>query len=402
MNKVLVGAASGSSTTAVGAVVMAGVVASLQVGKVAIAVPQLSTDFGLDLTMVGWLMAVFSLLGVVGAIPVGAWIARAGGRRLLFAGLLAIAVGSAIGATAHGMAALLLGRVIEGAGFVLITIAGPAVLERIAPPGHKDLAFAVWSCFMPAGMAIALFLGAVLDGWRGFWLGNAVLAGVLALLVLQAVARDPRQENEAAAASWRGMGRDLGETARAGAPTLLAASFAIYSLQFFALFSFLPVLLIERMGVSVGTAGLLSAAACCVNVVGNLAAGVLLQRGVPRWLLMAAASTVMGIAALGIFLPLLGEAPVFVLCMVFSGVGGLLPATVIGTAALAAPGPRLVPMAMGLLMLGSNFGQMVGPLVVGGAVDALGWSAAATIVAIAGGVGVLLAFSLRSRLRHMP
>lgn len=255
---------------------------------------------------------------------------------------------------------------------------------------------------MPAGMAIALFLGAVLDGWRGFWLGNAVLAGVLALLVLQAVARDPRQENEAAAASWRGMGRDLGETARAGAPTLLAASFAIYSLQFFALFSFLPVLLIERMGVSVGTAGLLSAAACCVNVVGNLAAGVLLQRGVPRWLLMAAASTVMGIAALGIFLPLLGEAPVFVLCMVFSGVGGLLPATVIGTAALAAPGPRLVPMAMGLLMLGSNFGQMVGPLVVGGAVDALGWSAAATIVAIAGGVGVLLAFSLRSRLRHMP
>lgn len=107
--------------------------------------------------MVGWLMAVFSLLGVVGAIPVGAWIARAGGRRLLFTGLLAIAVGSAIGAAAHGMAALLLGRVIEGAGFVLITIAGPAVLERIAPPARKDLAFAIWSCFMPAGMAIALW-----------------------------------------------------------------------------------------------------------------------------------------------------------------------------------------------------------------------------------------------------
>jgi hypothetical protein len=45
----------------VGMVVIAGVVAALQVGKVAIAVPQLRADFGLDLSMVGWLMAMFSL-----------------------------------------------------------------------------------------------------------------------------------------------------------------------------------------------------------------------------------------------------------------------------------------------------------------------------------------------------
>jgi predicted MFS family arabinose efflux permease len=150
------------------------------------------------------------------------------------------------------------------------------------------------------------------------------------------------------------------------------------------------------------TAGLLSAVACCANIVGNVVAGMLLERGVPRWTLVAAASMVMGVAALGIFLPVLGEMPAFVLCMVFSGVGGLLPATLIGTAAVAAPSPRLVPMAMGLLMLGSNLGQMVGPLVVGGAVDALGWSAAGVIVAAAGAVGVLLAFALRSSLRHLP
>jgi predicted MFS family arabinose efflux permease len=380
----------------VGMVVLAGVVASLQVGKVAIAVPQLRTDFGLDLTMVGWLMAMFSLLGVVGAIPVGAWIARAGDQRLLVTGLLAIAVGSTTGAMAHGMSALLLGRVIEGFGFVLITIAGPAVLQRIVAPGGKDLAFAIWSCFMPAGIAIALFIGSVLDGWRGFWLGNAALAGLLAVLVLLAVSRDSRRDSDGASATaWRDMGRDATTTVKAGAPTLIAASFAVYSLQFFALFSFLPVLLIERMGVSVGTAGLLSAVACCANIAGNLAAGVLLKRGVARWILVAAASTVMGLSALGIFLPVLGEMPTFVLCLVFSGVGGVLPATLIGTSAIVAPESRLVPMAVGLLMLGSNLGQMVGPVVVGGAVDALGWSAAAAIVAVAGGLGVLLAFGLR-------
>ncbi|MET3495987.1 MFS transporter [Variovorax boronicumulans] len=384
----------------VGMVVLAGVVASLQVGKVAIAVPQLREEFGLGLSMVGWLMAMFSLLGVMGAIPVGAWVARAGDRRLVLVGLAAIAAGSSVGALAQGIAVLLLGRAIEGLGFVLITIAGPAVLQRIAAPAGKDLAFALWSCFMPAGMAIALFIGAMLDGWRGFWFGNAALAVVVLALVLLAVAREDRSGSALPAPSLRDIGRDAAATARAGAPSLIAVSFVVYSLQFFALFSFLPVLLIERMGVSVGTAGMLSALACAANIVGNLAAGMLLTRGVSRWLLVAVASAAMGLAAPGIFLHVLGGTSTFVLCLVFSAVGGLLPATLIGTSAVVAPAPRLVPIAVGLLMLGSNFGQMIGPVTVGAAVDALGWNAAAAIVAGAGGVGVLIALGLRRAMRR--
>lgn len=376
-------------------VVAAGVVASLQVGKVAIAVPQLRTDFGLDLSMVGWLMATFSLLGVVGAVPVGAWVARAGDRRLLVAGLLAIAIGSMVGAWAQGIAMLLIGRVVEGLGFVLITIAGPSVLQRMVAPGGKDLAFAIWSCFMPAGIAIALFSGSLPGSWRGLWLGNAALAGLIAVLVLAGVSRGASANTREAPVSWRSMARDAAATAKASAPALIAASFVIYSLQFFALFSFLPVLLIERMGVGTATAGQLSAAACCVNVAGNLAAGMLLQRGIARWLLAALASAAMGIASIGIFLPVLGAVPAFVLCLVFSGAGGLLPATLIGTSPIVAPSTRLVPMSMGLLMLGSNLGQMIGPVIVGGAVDSLGWPAAAAIVALAGAMGVLLALGLR-------
>lgn len=376
-------------------VVAAGVVASLQVGKVAIAVPQLRADFGLDLSMVGWLMATFSLLGVAGAVPVGAWVARAGDKRLLVAGLLAIAIGSMVGAWAQGIATLLIGRVVEGLGFVLITIAGPSVLQRMVAPGGKDLAFAIWSCFMPAGIAIALFSGSLPGGWRGLWLGNAALAALIAVLVLAGVSRGASGSAREALVSWRSMARDAAATAKAGAPALIAASFVIYSLQFFALFSFLPVLLIERMGVGTATAGQLSAVACCVNVAGNLAAGMLLKHGIARWLLAALASALMGISAIGIFLPVLGALPAFVLCLVFSGAGGLLPATLIGTSPIVAPSTRLVPMSMGLLMLGSNVGQMIGPVIVGGAVDSLGWPAAAAIVALAGAMGVLLALGLR-------
>ena len=57
------------------------------------------------------------------------------------------------------------------------------------------------------------------------------------------------------------------------ATVLLASTFALYSLMFFALFAFLPVLLMERMDVTYRDAGLLSALASAVNISGNLAAG---------------------------------------------------------------------------------------------------------------------------------
>ncbi len=56
--------------------------------------------------------------------------------------------------------------------------------------------------------------------------------------------------------------------------------FALYSLMFFALFSFLPILLTARLGVSSQSAGGLSAGGRRRNVLGNLAAGNLLARGV--------------------------------------------------------------------------------------------------------------------------
>ncbi|MDW4809958.1 MFS transporter, partial [Escherichia coli] len=85
-------------------------------------------------------------------------------------------------------------------------------------------------------------------------------------------------------------------------------------------------------GVSSQGAGGLSALAAAGNVLGNLAAGNLLARGVSRPLLIAVAALVMGASALGIFLPVLGGWGAFVLCLLFSATGGLIPATLLATA----------------------------------------------------------------------
>ncbi|MBO9355206.1 MFS transporter [Bordetella petrii] len=382
--------------TTVATVIACGIVAAIQVGKPAIAGPVLQADLGLNLDALGWLTGIFVLLGVVGGIPAGLVVGSAGGRRVLAAGLLAAAGGAALGAASASYGGLLASRILEGAGFLFITVAAPSVLQRsdVVRPRDRDMALALWSCFMPAGIAIAMLAGPLFEGWRPLWWGSCALALLAALAVLAAVPGN----GAGAPWRWRALRHDAARVARARAPLLLAAAFACYTLMFFALFSFLPVLLMERMAATHRAAGLFSALACAANILGNLAAGRLLTRGAARPVLLVAASLAMGAAGLGIFLPLLPDPAVLLLCIVFSAAGGLIPATLLSGAPLAAPLPGLTPAVLGLIMQGNNLGQIVGPVAVGKAVDAHGWPAAALIVAVA----ALLAAAAAAALPRSP
>jgi predicted MFS family arabinose efflux permease len=363
----------------VSVVVGAGILTAVQLGKAAIATPLLRVDLGLDLAAAGWLTGIFAVLGLVGGIPAGTFVARAGDRRMLILGLSVIALGTVIGATAPGFPVLLASRALEGFGFLLVTVAGPAILHRVVQPGQRDLAFALWSCFMPGGMAFAMLAGPLFSDWRTLWWGNTGLAAAAIVAGLAIVPAAPARVS----VSWRSAASDALQVLTSREPVLLAVCFASYSLMFFALFSFLPVLLMEQMEIAHSTAGLLSALATGANIIGNLGAGYLLARGARRTTLLAGAYLTMGLAGIGIFLQVFGDTPTFLLCILFSAVGGLIPATLIASAPLLAPSAALAPVVIGLVMQGSNLGQVIGPVAVGGAIGIYGWAAAAGVVLIA-------------------
>lgn len=376
-------------------IVGAGIVAALQVGKAAIAAPLLQNDLGIGLTAIGWLAGIFAAIGLAGGIATGALVGRFGARRVMITGLLVTMAGAAIGALVTGLAGLLVARVIEGAGFLLVTVAAPSLLDRVVRPSDRDLAFSLWSCFMPVGMAAAMLAGPLFEDWRMMWWASSVLALAICLLVPLVV---PGGE-EGQPLSWHRLRRDTFAVLGAGGAVGLAVTFALYSLMFFAVFSFLPVLLMERLGVSHQTAGLLGALASAVNVIGNLAAGLLLTRGVGRPALLVTACLVMGLASLGIFLPVAPAAVAFGLCLLFSAVGGLVPATLLASAPIAAPAAGMVPIVLGLIVQGNNLGQILGPTAVGSALDRFGWQSAAYIVATAALVAASVAIAASKGLR---
>jgi MFS family permease len=132
-----------------------------------------------------------------------------------------------------------------------------------------------------------------------------------------------------------------------------------------------------------------------MNVPGNLLGGWLLHRGLRRWKLIAFASLVMGACSLGIYSSVLPFSARYGAALLFSLVGGLLPASVLGGAPVYAPGPNQVATTNGLIMQGGQFGQIIGPPVLALVVSGGGgWNSAPWLLGGAAAAGIALSFVL--------
>jgi MFS family permease len=380
----------------VGLAIGAGIVGAFQVGKAAMALPALRADLGIGLAAAGWVLAIFNLIGVATGMAIGGLVGRWGDRRTVLAGLALLAAASLAGAAAPDIAVLLATRFVEGMGFLMVIVAAPSLIMRLTRPDDLKLALGAWGAYMPLGQAIMVLVAPLLlvpFGWRGLWIANTALLVLFAALLARVTTGLPRSPARPASSLWR----DLGETVTAPGPLLLAAIFGSYSMQYLAVMGFLPTVLIEHEGLGTAAAGALAALAMAMNGVGNLVAGLLLQRGIRRWRLIAIASLIMGAASLGIFAVALPVAASYVLYLAFAGFGGMLPASVFNAVPSHAPSRHLVPMTNGLLVQGSNLGQVIGPPTVGALAAAIGWHWAPLLIVPASLSAALLSLVLRRR-----
>ncbi|KSR43745.1 MFS transporter [Pseudomonas aeruginosa] len=380
---------------AVANLIFAGIAAALHVGKASIALPSLQQDFGGDLAALGWIMSAFPFVGVFGGIAAGILVRRWGDRRLLAIGLAILGGASLLGASMTDFAWLLGTRFVEGLGFLIVVVAAPAVLYRITAESRRSLVFGLWSTFMAGGIALSMLVGPLLADWRADWLASALPVLLAAALLFVTVPA-------AAGGTAGGQRGGLGVLLRNPAISLLALSFSVYNLQFFALMTFLPVFLMQRLGVPLETAGLVGAAIVAANALGNLAAGVVLSRGVRPGVLLALTAVLMGVTGAAFFHAATPASLAVGLGFVFSAVAGMLPTTTLASAPLASPTPALTPLAIGWVMQGNYLGQVVGPLLIGLIVSRFDWSGAIGLMLGAGVAGAALGVCLLRTLGNLP
>ena len=340
----------------VSVMIASGVAAALHVGKVPPALPAMREELDLGLVAAGWVASIFSLIGATIGIASGLAADRFGARRVLAAGLVLLTAGSVWGATADSGAALLATRVLSGFGLVTVAVAAPGIIVAVAPPRDHGLALGAWSIYMPAGMVIAMLSAPLVlpwSGWRGLWLFHAGLTVVVLVIVLIAT-----RDVSAHASAPR---RISTEALRRPGPWLLAAAFACYTVQFFAVTTWMPTFLVEAHGSTPETAALAGALVVAANILGCLAGAWLLHRDVARWKLLAVTFLVMAPCAAGTFFSALSPVLAIALATIFSAVGGLLPAAVLAGTAVHAPTRGHVATINGFVVQGSHVGVVIGP-----------------------------------------
>ena len=347
-------------------VLAAGVSSALHIGKLPVAIPLLKTGLGLSLLQAGFLLSLVQLAGMLLGLVVGLAADRLGPRRVMLVGLLLLALGSALGALAPGVEALLWTRALEGLGFLLAVLPAPALLrQRVAHPPTLSRALGWWGAYMPFGTALALLLGAplmALMDWRGVWWLLSVMSLLAAVVLWQRVPRD-EPSTGAGQGGALPLGPRLQRTLTTRGPWLVALAFFLYSGQWLAVVGFLPTIY-SQAGVGGLLLGALTALAAGINMLGNIGAGRWLARGTRPGVLLTIGYLAMGLGALVAFGAEGHPVWQYLAVLSFSGFGGLIPGTLFGLAVVLAPGQDSVSTTVGWMQQWSSLGQFVGPPVV--------------------------------------
>jgi len=379
--------------------ICAGIIAAFQVGKAAISVPDLRGDLGISLVFASWIVGALGALGAFIGVPAGLLLSLFPPRRMLIAGLTAIGVGSLVGSMMESGSLLLVTRVVEGFGFVCAILSAPRLFALVTAPKDAPLAFAYWGSYMPTGSAVMMlagpaFIGAF--GWQGLWLFNGILPLAYAFLI----ARLDIPGADKAHKSDRTLLGDLREGFRTPGPLLIGLAFGLYTFQYFALSSLFPTLLVERLGLSIAAAGLISAGTVLANAAGNLAAGYFLRTGIPLWAILIGGFVTSGALAFGIFNEATPVAAVALLAALSLAVTGLIPASLFAAAPVVGTTPALLGITLGLTTQIGISGQLFGPAALASFVERYDWSHAPAIFVAVMIVGSTVAWMLGAVLRR--
>lgn len=348
-----------------------GWLSAVAVGKMPPALPLLRTDLGLGLVAAGWLTSLIGLTGAFGAIAVGAFSSRARPVPMLAVALGCLALGALLGASGW-VWPLFLGRLLQSAGFILVIVTAPRLIAVAVAQRDRGAVFASWGTYLPGGSVVGMlsfpFLADWL-GWRGYWLAYAVVVALFAVLALPRLGGGVPQPQ---ASSMRHTLTQSLSILRRPMVWLLSLCFACYTVQYFAVTTWLPTFLVEEQGASVTKAALATALVVAVNVLGNLAAGWLMHRGVRATTLMAAALMLMAGASVAVFDAGAPETWRVPAAMALTAVGGMLPGSVLASANALANNPAQVSTANGAVLQGANVGNLLGPPLLASALPLVG------------------------------
>ena len=340
---------------------------AFQFQSVAAVAPLLTSQFGVSLADIGVLIGLYFAPGVLLALPGGAIGQRFGDKATSLGALLLMLAGSAMMAAAASWNVQIAGRLIAGAGSVILSVQLTKMLTDWFAGKEIATAMAILVNSWPLGIAVCLLVMPLIGTQYGVSAVNlSVLAFTAGGFVLLAMLYRPPA--------------DLPVTSTAATPRpdrnatlgVITAGliWGLFNVGFATIVSFGPSMLVER-GWSIAEAGSMLSILLWISVVSVPAGGFLADRtGRPRTMIVAGAILT---AILMVLLPRSGAVAMTVIAI---GLVGGLPAGPIMSLPARVLAPQTRAIGMGVFFTVFFACMMIGP-VIGGALAKWSGSAAA-------------------------
>lgn len=374
-------------------VFLAGVIFSAGNFKVPPTMVAILGEMNIGTTMGGWLMSLSGLAGIILALPTGGIMMKTGPKKLGVFALICALIGNIVGAIAPTFTVLMLSRLIEGIGFGLIGVVGPAIIAVWFSPEKRGLPMAIWTCWVGVGLLFIFNITNVIMpqmGWRGDWWLMAFLSAFILILFILFV-QVPKAEIEDTTKKVTGIKTvSMIEGFKSPSSWLLGVIFLLYSFGVASMTTYAPTYLVESVGMDGTTANAYSSVITFGMIFGGILMGFILNK-VKNHKLLLLMSTL--IAAIFFSLTFEIDSPAWIpFFMVAIGLAySLLPPTIFTLAPEAAFSPATIGITMGIINLGQNLGGVSAPIVIGSIVESHGgaWNSATTILAAIGVLSIV-------------
>ncbi|WP_441279985.1 MFS transporter [Bradyrhizobium sp. 63_E2_N1_3] len=339
---------------------------AFQFQSVAAVAPLLQQTFGVGLADIGILIGLYFTPGIVLALPGGAIGRTLGDKPTTIAALLLMTAGSLVMTTTDIWGWQMAGRLVSGAGGVLLTVQLTKMGTDWFAGKEIATAMAIFVNSWPAGVAISLLVLPAIGTAYG---ASAVFLAAGALTAIGTVLITLYQSPPGATISAAGPGR-LDPLALL-AVIVAGLIWGLFNVGFAMIFSFGPSLLAER-GWSIAAAGSAISLVMWLSVISVPAGGYLADRFKRPLTLATAASLI--VAGLLAWLP---RSDAVITVLVLIGLIGGHPAGPIMSLAARVLAPETRAIGMGVFYTLFYAAMMLGPAVAGRLAKSAGTAAVA-------------------------
>ena len=162
-----------------------------------VALPKLMAYFGVSVDKVEWVLTAYLLIfGVM--LPSSGWLAdHYGYKKLFFTSLFLFTVGSLLCSFSWSLSALIVFRVIQGAGSGILMPVGMAIITREFPPEKRGVALGFWSIAAAASVSLGPTVGGYLIdnfSWHAIFDINVPI-GIFGMLASLVILREHKSED---------------------------------------------------------------------------------------------------------------------------------------------------------------------------------------------------------------